>query len=286
MINRIMKNSGAKAYIKDLERLDSSAMSNDIIVRNDIFYISDNNPEHTLDIYYRDDGNLKPILIDVHGGGFISHDKKVDSVFADVMAQNGYVVFSLNYRLAYPEYSVFDQIEDIDKATRWVVKNASAYGGDPRRLFLAGHSSGAVNVVAEALLSISSCMLSDYRFEKRNYEYSGLILDCGLMHFYKNSIAYNGMRSMVFPKKYKNDIRYKYLLFDQNNDIKRLPKTVIITNESDELKEMSYYFDDLLKNSNVEHKLFDKGSKGHMGVIFGPQTDGMMLIREMLDYLK
>ncbi|MCR5103511.1 MAG: alpha/beta hydrolase fold domain-containing protein, partial [Eubacterium sp.] len=61
-------------------------------------------------------------------GGFISHDKKVDSVFANVMAQNGFVVFSLNYRLAYPKYTVFDQIDDIDKATRWIVQHASTNG--------------------------------------------------------------------------------------------------------------------------------------------------------------
>ena len=129
-------------------------------------------------------------------------------------------------------------------------------------------------------------MIHDYGFEKRDYEYNGLVLDCGLMHYYKNSIAYKGMRSMVFPKRYKKDRRYHYLLFDRNNDINRLPKTVIITNESDELKAMSYYFDELLKSRNVEHILFEKGPKGHMGVIFNPNNDGMRLIDEISDYLK
>ncbi|MBQ4627652.1 MAG: alpha/beta hydrolase, partial [Clostridia bacterium] len=73
------------------------------------------------------------VLIDIHGGGFISHDKSVDSVFANVMAQKGFVVFALNYRLAYPEYNVFDQIEDIDKAARWIVEHASSYEGDNKR---------------------------------------------------------------------------------------------------------------------------------------------------------
>ena len=127
-------------------------------------------------------------------------------------------------------------------------------------------------------------MLSDYGFEKREYKYSGLILDCGLLHFYKNSIAYNGMRRMVFPKSYKNDRRYEYLLFDRNDDVNRLPKTVIITNESDQLKDMSYYFNELLDKRYVEHVLLEKGSKGHMGVIFDPKKDGMILINEIYDY--
>lgn len=286
MISRIMKNSGNKAYIKDMDRLDRSGMSDEITILSSVSYIPDETAEHTLDIYFCSDSVKKPVLIDIHGGGFISHDKSVDSVFANVMAQKGFVVFALNYRLAYPEYNVFDQIEDIDKAARWIVENASSYEGDNKRLYLAGHSSGGVNAVAEALLSISPEMIHDYGFKKRDYEYNGLVLDCGLMHFYKNSIAYKGMRSMVFPKRYKKDRRYHYLLFDRNNDINRLPKTVIITNESDELKAMSYYFDELLKSRNVEHILFEKGPKGHMGVIFNPNNDGLRLIDEISDYLK
>lgn len=285
MINRIMKNSGNKAYIKDLERLDRSAISDEITMISNISYIPDDNMEHTLDIYLCENGLEKPILIDIHGGGFISHDKKIDSVFANVMAQKGFVVFTLNYRLAYPEYNVFNQIEDIDKATRWIIEHAASYRGDSKSIYLAGHSSGGVNAIAETLLSISSDMLSDYGFEKREYKYSGLILDCGLLHFYKKSIAYNGMRSMVFPKGYKNDRRYKYLIFDQNKDINRLPKTIIITNESDELKNMSYYFDKLLNSRNVEHILFEKGSEGHMGVIFESKSEEMRLIDEISDYL-
>ena len=285
MINRIMKNSGNKAYIKDLERLDRSAISDEITMISNISYIPDDNMEHTLDIYLCENGLEKPILIDIHGGGFISHDKKIDSVFANVMAQKGFVVFTLNYRLAYPEYNVFNQIEDIDKATRWIIEHAASYRGDSKSIYLAGHSSGGVNAIAETLLSISSDMLSDYGFEKREYKYSGLILDCGLLHFYKNSIAYNGMRRMVFPKSYKNDRRYEYLLFDRNDDVNRLPKTVIITNESDQLKDMSYYFNELLDKRYVEHVLLEKGSKGHMGVIFDPKKDGMILINDIYDYL-
>ena len=280
-----MKNSGCKAYVRDIERLDQSAISEEITMISNVKYIPGDSMEHTLDIYFRNDGVKKPILIDIHGGGFISHDKKVDSIFANVMAQNGFVVFSLNYRLAYPEYNVFDQIDDIDKATRWVVKHASLYDGENKRMYVVGHSSGGVNAVAEVLLSLSSEMLSDYGYEKRDYTYRGLIIDCGLMHFYKNSIAYNGMRRMVFPKSYKNDRRYEYLLFDRNDDVNRLPKTVIITNESDQLKDMSYYFNELLDKRYVEHVLLEKGSKGHMGVIFDPKKDGMILINEIVDYL-
>ena len=54
---------------------------------------------------------------------------------------------------------------------------------------------------------------------------------------------------MIKPED--NTKRYGYLFFDQNNDINMLPPTVIITNESDQLKSMSYY-KNLLQSRNVE----------------------------------
>ena len=279
-----MKDSGNKAYVKDLERLDHSLESNLVTVKNDVNYAGDNDAEHTLDVYYLDNDKMKPVLVDVHGGGFISHDKKIDSVFANVMAQKGFVVFTINYRLAYPEHNVFDQIEDIDKATRWIVNNALAFKADTSKMFIAGHSSGGVNAIAEVLLSLSENMRSDYGFNSRNYFYNGLILDCGLMQFYKSSVAYNGMRNMVFTKGYKDDKRYCHLMFDKNDEIMKLPSTVIITNKSDELKAMSYDFKKLLERNNVKNVLFDTGSDGHMGVIFNPLSNDSTLIDDIVSF--
>ena len=50
MISRIMKNSGNKAYIKDMDRLDSSGMSDEITIISSVSYIPDETAEHTLDI--------------------------------------------------------------------------------------------------------------------------------------------------------------------------------------------------------------------------------------------
>ena len=251
MINRIMKWSGESAYVKDLTKLDESVLSSDIKQLLNIRYADDDIPDHILDVYYRDDGSLKPVLIDVHGGGFISYHKEFDRVFANVMAQ-------------------------------WVQENARKYGGDAGRVYIAGHSSGCVLATAEALLSIDQEMLSAYGFAERTYQYKGMFLDCGLLHFYKNSIAYNGMRRMVFPKRYKDDKRFKYLVFKDNNRIEDLPRTALITNRKDVLKAMTYFHENVLSSRNVEHRLFDKGDLGHTGIVFKPYDE---FIDEPVKYL-
>ena len=221
MINWIMKKSGDIALKTDVGKLDLSRLPEEVTEIKDVSYVDDNEPGHKLDIFVRMDGTKKPVLIDIHGGGFISEDKAMNRLFGNYMAKLGFVVFELNVRLAYPEWTVFDQIEDIDKGVRFALRCASEYEGDTDQLYIAGHSSGGVLAFAECMLSSSPEMLADFGLKERSYKYKGLITDCGLMHFYKSSIAYRGMRKMIFPKHYNEDKRYKYLTAENNEFIQK-----------------------------------------------------------------
>lgn len=216
MINRIMKMAGDKALKVDVGKLDLSRLPEEVTEISDISYKEDGLSGHKMDIYIRKDGTRKPILIDIHGGGFISEDKAMNRLFGNYMAKLGFTVFEINFRIAYPEWTVFDQIEDIDRAVRFVLDNADSYECDRDQLFIAGHSSGGVLAVSEALLCVDPAMRKDYGISERDYSYKGILTDCGLMHFYKRSIAYWGMRKMCFPKGYKNDKRYSYLVFEED----------------------------------------------------------------------
>lgn len=286
MINWIMKKSGDIALKTDVGKLDLSRLPEDVTEIKDISYADDNDPGHKLDIFVRMDGSKKPILIDIHGGGFISEDKAMNRLFGAYMAKLGFVVFEMNVRLAYPEWTVFDQIEDIDKGVRFAIERAAEYEGDTDQLYIAGHSSGGVLAFTECMLSRSPEMLADFGLKERNYKYKGLITDCGLMHFYKSSIAYWGMRKMIFPKRYKEDKRYHYLTADNNEYIQKLPKAALLTNSKDVLKKMTYYFDGVLSQKGVEHRLFEYGKDGHTGIIFKPYTDeNLAVLKSVKEYL-
>lgn len=287
MINIFMKKLGEKSYLRDLERIDSSKLNNDISKVKDISYINDHLIEHKLDVYYRSNHELKPILIDIHGGGFISCYKEVDSLFANYLAQRDFVVFSLNYRLAYPQINVFDQIDDIANAVKWIVSKAEKYEGNINEMYIVGHSAGGVLAIAESLLCHDKKMRDAFHIDDRNYTYNGIILDCGLMHFYVNTLAYWGMRNMVFPKGYKKMDQYQYLIFDKNSQLATLPKTVLLTNEKDTLRKMTYYFKRVLDAHHVDHKLFDVGADGHMGIIFKTYTDeNQRIIDDIQEYFE
>lgn len=82
-----------------------------------------------------------PILAFVHGGYWHSRDKSLVHFIAPFYVAAGVNFVSIGYRLC-PEVGVGDIVEDVRDALEWVHGNASEFGGDPGRLFVAGHSAG------------------------------------------------------------------------------------------------------------------------------------------------
>ena len=99
-----------------------------------------------LDIYQpAGNGGLRPAVVLIHGGTWIAGDKSDLAKMARWLQKNDYVVFNINYRL-------FDggkhntwpaQLDDAQRAVRWVRANATKYNVDPRKIGAWGYSSGA-----------------------------------------------------------------------------------------------------------------------------------------------
>jgi acetyl esterase/lipase len=105
-----------------------------------------------LDVFTPEDGaSPHPVLIFVHGGAFIGGNKRTapDSPFYDNImlwaVRHGYVGVNITYRLA-PKSPWPAGAEDVASAVQWVAENISQSGGDPARVFLMGHSAGAIHV--------------------------------------------------------------------------------------------------------------------------------------------
>ncbi len=113
------------------------------------------NPRQKIDVFFAGEAGAKPtrpkpVVVFVHGGGFTGGDKHGrDSPFYDnVMAwsvKNGMVGVNVNYRLA-PAAPWPAGPEDLGAVMAWVQANIGRYGGDPRQVYLWGHSVGATHV--------------------------------------------------------------------------------------------------------------------------------------------
>jgi acetyl esterase/lipase len=107
---------------------------------------------HRLDVHTSGEENGAPVFVFVHGGGFVGGDKVVpgspqyDHIGAWAV-RNGWVGVTITYRLA-PEYTWPSGAQDVAAAIAWVRGNVAAYGGDPDRIVVAGHSAGSVHVAS------------------------------------------------------------------------------------------------------------------------------------------
>src|SRR5579863_858136 len=94
----------------------------------------------------------RPVLMFVHGGAFIRGNKRVPgSPFYDNImlwaVKNGFIGVNITYRLA-PQFPWPAGVEDVAAAVQWVNEKIGERGGDPTRIYLMGHSAGAVHVAS------------------------------------------------------------------------------------------------------------------------------------------
>jgi acetyl esterase/lipase len=108
-------------------------------------------PRDKLDIYRpRDADGRAPVVVFFYGGGWDT-GARGDYAFAGAaLARQGFVTIIPDYRL-YPDVRWPTFLQDSARAVAWARAHAADYGGDPRRLFLVGHSAGAYNAVMLAV---------------------------------------------------------------------------------------------------------------------------------------
>ncbi len=82
-----------------------------------------------------------PVLVYLHGGGWVAGSPKTHRKLGLRFAEAGYLVVSVDYRLA-PEAPFPAPFDDCVFAVRWAAENAAKYGGDPKRLAIGGDSAG------------------------------------------------------------------------------------------------------------------------------------------------
>lgn len=98
-----------------------------------------------LNVYFVNDGETdKPVMVYIHGGGWVQSDKTAHTYYSEVFAKNGYVVVSMDYDLSSENLHLAGFTEtQVAEAFGWVRDNISRFGGDAEDLFVTGGSAGA-----------------------------------------------------------------------------------------------------------------------------------------------
>jgi acetyl esterase/lipase len=102
-------------------------------------------PKQKLDLYLPK-GRLRhaAVFLFLHGGGFREGDRAQYGYIANSFARHGIITAVASYRLTGDGFKFPDQPEDARLAVQWLYQHVGRYGGNARRLYVGGHSAGAV----------------------------------------------------------------------------------------------------------------------------------------------
>lgn len=123
----------------------------------------------TMDVYAPPqmiEGKKYPLVLFIHGGGYLTGDKKSASDKCSILADSGFIAVSINYRLGWNkgdgqcngntyelENAGYRAIQDANAALRFLVSEADKYSLDTNWIFLSGSSAGAITAICATYLN-------------------------------------------------------------------------------------------------------------------------------------
>lgn len=217
---------------------------------------------HKLDVYRPT--NLKgklPLLVVVHGGGWMYGDKEIYAPYAKNLCARGFAVVCFSYILA-PEAKFPSQLSDLDNVLSFVKEHAEEYGFDLDNVFLVGDSSGASLSAQYAAIATNPEYRKLFSLQIR-VGIRGLGLNCGLYRTLGTDFsALDKSANMIWDwylgKGFdKKDPRYEIM----NNMTKDFPPAYLLTGEKDFIKVMNAPMVARLKELKVPYVFKEYTSK-------------------------
>lgn len=160
---------------------DAGLTTPDDVIRHDGLRYGDDPQWQVLDVYRpraAGDGVL-PVIVSVHGGGWVYGGKEVYQFYCMSLAQRGFAVVNFSYRLA-PKHKFPAPLEDANAVFHWVLDNAGGFGFDTGRVFAVGDSAGANTLGLYAALCTNPDYAARFAFHPpQGFAPKAVALNCG-----------------------------------------------------------------------------------------------------------
>ncbi len=198
----------------------------------DVPYLDDGLRAHLLDVYYpRGTAEPLPVIIDIHGGGWMYGYKEINKNYCLYLASRGFTVFSINYRLA-PEVVLYNQINDVMCALSWIGEHLGDYPCDTRRVFLTGDSAGGQLAAYAALLNSSGKLRELYSVKENSLRFSAVALTSPVCELTGGGLS-SFTAAPVLGKGYLKKPYGKYINFSAALPLGKMPPTFLVTSSGD-----------------------------------------------------
>lgn len=180
--------------------------------QKDLNYMGDEDTFHRMD-FYGPSGNdeMLPVIVQIHGGGYISCDKFLNEAQGKYFAAQGFRVLNINYSLQ-PEADFIGAMQDVFCALHWLEEHAAAHRADPKQIFVYGDSAGGHYAMLAGAIQNSSALQEYYGVLPLKNGIRGIAVSCPMYEIHSlletRSLENLLMRRMLLPGKRKTDQRY------------------------------------------------------------------------------
>lgn len=262
-------------------------------------YIDDGREEHMLDVHGVDPDSdaLKPVIVEVHGGGYIGGNKGINTEHAEFYAQNGFAVVNTDY-IKLPEGNFKTVIQELFATLHWVEAHAEEYHFDLNNVFMSGDSAGGYFVNLMAVVLNTPDVRDYFEVEMPGFEIKGYALTCpgtDVMAL-RDNLGKEGPAGFT-----SNKIGEEILMDDELMshcdlysviDPATFPEVYFITTPTDaSFYSHSVKLDAFLTENQVQHSYKEYvGTDGDLVHVFNisepASPDGKLANDEMIAYLK
>lgn len=207
----------------------------------------------SLDLYRpkEAEGRTLPVIVSVHGGGWVYGDKELYQYYCMSLAQRGFAVVNFTYRLA-PKYKFPLSLEDTNLVFNWVVDNAAKYLLDPGRVFAVGDSAGAHMLGLYSCICTNADYAASFPFKPPvGFVPRAVALNCGVYEIKpggKKELTSRLMADYLPRKGSDEELRQISVL---NHLTSSFPPSFVMTANNDSLRESAPVLRDRLKALNV-----------------------------------
>lgn len=261
---------------------------------NDIFYLDDGHRYHQLDVYYPEttaDTDRLPVLIDVHGGGWMYGDKELNKYYCLELATKGFVVFNMSYRL-YPEADIQMQLSDISHCLKWISQNLDRFPCDTDNIYLTGDSAGGMLAAFTSMLSESEEMRELFGTPDFSLKFNAVGLTSPVPRM-DGEFPMNFYTKKMLGKNYKNQKWAAYVNLEDLLTLGKMPPTFMLTSSGDFLaRKETRLAAELYRRNGIDCQLMDfEKFKGKdlphvFPVIYPSNEESQRAIDEMLSFFK
>lgn len=275
----------------DDKRIASQTPTPGITQITDIPYMDDSMKEHLLDIYYPENTEEKlPVIVDIHGGGWLYGYKEINKYYCLKLAEKGFLVASINYRLA-RNFQFIDQIADAFSAFSWLFENLKNYPADMNNIFLVGDSAGGQIVSICAAICKNKKMQEDFGVTP-SLSFKAIGAICPAVDLISPNFMMNvNLKSLLGDKPKENPL-YKYMDYE-NVAYLGLAPFYIVTANGDFLKKQAQKLKKVLDRHGVENVFYyydetvDGKKLPHVFSVVNPYTvPAAKEIQTMTDFFK